>query len=241
MKKCIYLLAMAVLAIQFLSCSKNDDDAALSKDFLRNVTRLVQSVEIPTGAIGGTDTKPKEGQMFYEEVSSDVVLVTALGSFYIIDQNDSVQHFDNLGGSVQTKNGGSFAVTYKGNSMHIEGSGVTHPQSGFTNHTRMSLDIDDVELIKSGKATITNIDLTTVSDVTMYGQSMTINSHLTASDIPMVSDATIYTHWKGGTITEYSYSTEGLSMSLYDNPTNTMEVWITFKEGVIAQARIGGE
>lgn len=240
MKKYVYLLAMAILAIQFLSCSKNDDDPALSKEFLRNVTRLVQGVEIPTGAIGGIDTQPKEGQMFYEEVSSDVVLVTALGSFYTIDQDDNVQFYENLGGNVQTKDGGSFAVTYKGNKMHIEGSGVTHPQSGFTNHTRMSLDIDDVELIKSGKATITNIDLTTVSDVTMYGQSFTINSHLTASDIPMESDAVICTHWKGGTITEYSYSTEGLSMSLYDNPANTMEVWITFKDGTIAKARIGG-
>ena len=55
----------------------------------------------------------------------------------------------------------------------------------------------------------------------------------------MVEDAVIYTHWKGGTITDYSYSSEGISMSLYDNPANFIEVWITFKDGVIASTRIG--
>ena len=102
-----------------------------------------------------------------------------------------------------------------------------------------TLDIDDAELLKSCKATITNIDLTTVSDVTMYGESFTISTHLSASDIPMESDAVIYTHWKGGTVTYYSYITDDLSMSLYDNPTNTMEVWISFKDGSSVKARMG--
>lgn len=239
MKKCIFLLAMAVLAIQFLSCSKNDDENVLQPQNPVTSRSLSDNIEIPTGATGGRDTKPVEGQAFYEEKFSDIISIVALGAFYVIDQNDSVQHFDNLGGSVQTKDGGSFTVTYKGNRMHIEGSGVTHPQSGFTNHTRMSLDIDDVDLIKSCQATITNLDLTTVSDVSMYGASFTINTHLIASDVPMESDAVIYTHWKGGAVTHYSYSTDGLSMSLYDGPTNTMEVWITFKDGFIARARIG--
>ena len=174
-----------------------------------------------------------------EEISSDVTSVVALGSFYVIDQNDSVQHYDNLGGAVQIKDGGSLTMTIKGKGLHIEGSGVTHPQSGFINHTKISLDIDDAELLKSCKATITNIDLTTVSDVTMYGESFTISTHLSASDIPMESNAVIYTHWKGGTVTYYSYITDDLSMSLYDNPTNTMEVWISFKDGSSAKARIG--
>lgn len=239
MKKCIYLIAMAVLTIQFLSCSKSDDEKVLQQQNPVMSRSLSGDTEIPTGAIGGPDTKPVEGQMFYEEISSDVTSVVALGSFYVIDQNDSVQHYDNLGGAVQIKDGGSLTMTIKGKGLHIEGSGVTHPQSGFINHTKISLDIDDAELLKSCKATITNIDLTTVSDVTMYGESFTISTHLSASDIPMESDAVIYTHWKGGTVTYYSYITDDLSMSLYDNPTNTMEVWISFKDGSSAKARIG--
>ena len=230
---------MAVLAIQFLSCSKSDDEKVLQQQSPVMSRSLSDDTEIPTGAIGGPDTKPVEGQMFYEEISSDVTSVVALGSFYVIDQNDSVQHYDNLGGAVQIKDGGSLTMTIKGKGLHIEGSGVTHPQSGFINHTKISLDIDDAELLKSCKATITNIDLTTVSDVTMYGESFTISTHLSASDIPMESDAVIYTHWKGGTVTYYSYITDDLSMSLYDNPTNTMEVWISFKDGSSAKARIG--
>ena len=239
MKKYVYLIAMVVLAIQFLSCSKSDDEKVLQQQSPVMSRSLSDDTEIPTGAIGGPDTKPVEGQMFYEEISSDVTSVVALGSFYVIDQNDSVQHYDNLGGAVQIKDGGSLTMTIKGKGLHIEGSGVTHPQTGFTYHTKLSLDIDDAELLKSCKATITNIDLTTVSDVTMYGESFTISTHLSASDIPMESDAVIYTHWKGGTVTYYSYITDDLSMSLYDNPTNTMEVWISFKDGSSAKARIG--
>ena len=238
MKKYVYLIAMVVLAIQFLSCSKSDDEKVLQQQSPVMSRSLSDDTEIPTGAIGGPDTKPVEGQMFYEEISSDVTSVVALGSFYVIDQNDSVQHFDNLGGAVQIKEGASIKMTNKGKGLHIEGSGVTHPQSGFTNHTTLSLDIDDAKLLESCKATITNIDVTTVSDVTMYGESFTISTHLAASDIPMVSPLT-FTHWEGGTITEYSYSTDGLYMSLYDNPTNTMGVWIFFKDGYSAKARIG--
>ena len=238
MKKYVYLIAMVVLAIQFLSCSKSDDEKVLQQQSPVMSRSLSDDTEIPTGAIGGPDTKPVEGQMFYEEVSPDIISVVALGSFYVIDQNDSVQHFDNLGGAVQIKEGASIKMTNKGKGLHIEGSGVTHPQSGFTNHTTLSLDIDDAKLLESCKATITNIDVTTVSDVTMYGESFTISTHLAASDIPMVSPLT-FTHWEGGTITEYSYSTDGLYMSLYDNPTNTMGVWIFFKDGYSAKARIG--
>ena len=238
MKKYVYLIAMVVLAIQFLSCSKSDDEKVLQQQSPVMSRSLSDDTEIPTGAIGGPDTKPVEGQMFYEEISSDVTSVVALGSFYVIDQNDSVQHYDNLGGAVQIKDGGSLTMTIKGKGLHIEGSGVTHPQSGFTNHTTLSLDIDDAKLLESCKATITNIDVTTVSDVTMYGESFTISTHLAASDIPMVSPLT-FTHWEGGTITEYSYSTDGLYMSLYDNPTNTMGVWIFFKDGYSVKARMG--
>jgi len=252
MKKYIFLLAMAVMAFQFQACSNSDDapatvnepqQEALSVDkikagLLPTLTRAEILDGILSGEItGGTNNEPVEGPMFYEEVSPDVISVVALGSFYVIDQNDSVQHFDNLGGALQIKEGASIKMTNKGKGLHIEGSGVTHPQSGFTNHTTLSLDIDDAKLLESCKATITNIDVTTVSDVTMYGESFTISTHLAASDIPMVSPLT-FTHWEGGTITEYSYSTDGLYMSLYDNPTNTMGVWIFFKDGYSVKARI---
>ena len=166
-------------------------------------------------------------------------MVTALGTFSTIDQDGKVETYDNLGGSIQTENGGSLTMTSKGKGLHIEGSGVTNPLSGFIHQTTVSLDIDDKELIKSGKAKITKFSITTYSEVSMYGSGYTVNMHLEAANIPMVEDAVIYTHWKGGTITDYSYSSEGISMSLYDNPANFIEVWIAFKDGSIASTRIG--
>ena len=238
MKKNVFFLMMTVLIIQFLSCSKSDDEKVLQQQNPVMSRSLSGGTEIPTGAIGGTDTKPVEGPMFYEELSSDIISVVALGSFYVIDQNDSVQYLENTGGSLQAKEGASIKMTSKGKGLHIEGSGVTNPQSGITNHTTLSLDIDDEELLESCKATITNIDVTTVSDVTMFGQSYTVNAHLAASDIPMVSPLT-FAHWKGGTIANYTWSSGESSMTLYDKPTNTMDVWIYFKNGSSARARIG--
>lgn len=240
MKKYIFLLAMAVLAIQFLSCSKSDDENVLQQQNPVTSRTLSDGIEIPTGATGGTDTKPIEGQMFYEESSSDVVLVTALGTFSVIDQDGVVEVHDNLGGGVQTKEGGSFVVTYKGKSMHIEGSGITHPLSGYTYHTTLSLDIDDASLIESSNAIITSFSLTTNTEVSYGGETTTGSTYLAASNIPMISDATIYTHWKGGVITDYSWSSGKSSLTLVDNPSNYLEVWITFKEGTVVKARIGG-
>ena len=230
---------MAVLAIQFLSCSKNDDDNVLQQQNPVTSRSLSNDVEIPTGAVGGTDTKPVEGQTFYEEKFSDIVLVSALGTFSAIDQDGVVEVHDNLGGGVKTKEGGSFAVTYKGKSMHIEGSGITHPLSGFTYHTTLSLDIDDASLIESSNATITSFSLTTNTEVSYGGDTTTGSAHLAASNIPMISDATIYTHWKGGVITDYSWSSGESSLTLVDNPSNYLEVWIAFKEGTVVKARIG--
>lgn len=108
-----------------------------------------------------------------------------------------METYDNLGGSVQTEKGGSLTMTSKGKGLHIEGSGVTNPLSGFTHHTTVSLDIDDKELIKSGKAKITKFSITTYSEVSIYGSGYTVNMHLEAANIPMVEDAVIYTHWEG--------------------------------------------
>lgn len=71
MKKYVYIIVTAVLAIQLLSCSKNDDEPAsvyskrdvTSRSYIGNSTHLLGG-QIPGG---GTNTKPNEGQMFYEE------------------------------------------------------------------------------------------------------------------------------------------------------------------------------
>jgi hypothetical protein len=238
MKKYVYLIAMAVLAIQFLSCSKSDDEKVLQQQDPVMSRSLSDGTEIPTGAIGGTDAKPVEGQMFYEERSSDIVLISVLGTFSTIDQDDKVEVYNNLGGAVQTKDGGSFTITYKGKGMHIVGSGITHPQTGFTYHTKLSLDIDDASLIESCKATITNIDLSMNTEINWFGTSSTGSAHLSASDIPIV-DGLLFTYWKGGTVTDYTYSTsDGLALNLVDNPANYVEVWISFKDGSSVKARI---
>ena len=67
MKKYVYLIAMAVLTIQFLSCSKSDEEKVLQHQNPVMSRSLSDGTEIPTGAIGGIDAKPVEGQMFYEE------------------------------------------------------------------------------------------------------------------------------------------------------------------------------
>jgi len=238
MKKYVYLIAMAVLVIQFLSCSKSDDEKVFQQQDPVMSRSLSDGTEIPTGAIGGTDAKPVEGQMFYEERSSDIVLISVLGTFSTIDQDDKVEVYNNLGGAVQIKDGGSFTVTNKGKGMHIVGSGITHPQTGFTYHTKLSLDIDDASLIESCKATITNIDLSMNTEINWFGLSSTGSAHLSASDIPIV-DGLLFTYWKGGTVTDYTYSTsDGLALNLVDNPANYVEVWISFKDGSSVKARI---
>ena len=238
MKKYVYLIAMAVLAIQFLSCSKSDDESVLQQQDPVMSRSLSDGTEIPTGAIGGTDAKPVEGQMFYEERSSDMVLISVLGTFSTINQDGVVEVYNNLGGAVQIKDGGSFTVTNKGKGMHIVGSGITHPQTGFTYHTKLSLDIDDASLIESCKATITNIDLSMNTEINWFGTSSTGSAHLSASDIPIV-DGLLFTYWKGGTVTDYTYSTsDGLALNLVDNPANYIEVWISFKDGYSVKARI---
>lgn len=238
MKKYVYLIAMAVLAIQFLSCSKSDDEKVLQQQDPVMSRSLSDGTEIPTGAIGGTDAKPVEGQMFYEERSSDIVLISVLGTISTINQDGVVEVYNNLGGAVQIKDGGSFTVTNKGKGMHIVGSGITHPQTGFTYHTKLSLDIDDASLIESCKATITNIDLSMNTEINWFGTSSTGSAHLSASDIPIV-DGLLFTYWKGGTVTDYTYSTsDGLALNLVDNPANYVEVWISFKDGSSVKARI---
>ena len=238
MKKYVYLLAMAFFAIQILSCSKSDDENVLQQQ--DSVLSRSLSDDDATDIPGGTNTAPVEGPTFYEEYMPEVVMVSALGTFSTIDQDGKVEVQNNLGGSVQTKEGSSFTMTYKGKSLHIEGTGITHPLTWATYQTTLSLDIDDASLIKKGKAKITNFSLTTNTELTYGGETTTGRAHLAANDIPMVSDDIVYTYWKGGTVTDYSYYTDDLSLNLVDNPGNYLEVWISFKDGSSAKARIGG-
>lgn len=243
MKKYVYLLIMALLAIQFHACSSDDDDSTRTNlsdmmlDIIAKTTRNMVNEQIKGG---GHNNAPVEGQMFYEENMAEVVMVSALGTFTAKDNNGNVEMYENLGGAVQTKNGGAFLVTYKGKSMHIEGSGVTHPQSGFTYYTKLSLTIDDASLIATGKATITSFSLSQSTEINYFGQSATGSAYMAASNIPMVSDNIIYTHWKGGEITDYSWSSGDSSMTLIANPANFIEIWITFMDGSTAKTRITG-
>ena len=230
MKKYIFLVAMAVLAIQFLSCSKSDEESVLQRQNPVTSRTLSDDMEIPTGAIGGTDTKPVEGPMFYNENPYDVVAVACLADCYTIDQNDSVFLSKNLGGGVLTQDGGSFVVTTEGEGLHIVGSGVSKAAE-ITISATLSLDIDNVKLLESGNATITNFDFSE----TMAGFD---KEHLSASDIPMVSGLP-YTRWEGGTVTGYSRTSFSSSLSLVDNPANTIEVVVSFKDGTVVKARIG--
>lgn len=71
MKKYVFLLAMALLALQFLSCSSSDDLATqfqLSSNSDNDAVQLVESEEESTRSDqipGGTNTVPKEGPTFY--------------------------------------------------------------------------------------------------------------------------------------------------------------------------------
>lgn len=70
MKKYVFFLAMALLAVQFQSCSSSDDDAA-SLIGLNDGTRSPSSSQIP----GGGNNAPKEGPMFYMESSFDIRII----------------------------------------------------------------------------------------------------------------------------------------------------------------------
>ena len=231
MKKYIFLIAMAVLAIQFLSCSKSDDENVLQQQNPVTSRSLPDGTEIPTGATGGTDAKPVEGPIFYQENPYDVIAVACLADCYTIDENDSVFLSKNLGGGVLTQDGGSFVVTIEGDGLHIVGTSVSHAAE-ITIYATLYLDIDDVKLLESGDATITNFDLSE----TMVGYN---KEHLSASDIPMVGGLP-YSRWEGGTITAYSRTSAHSSLYLVDNPANTIEVVVSFKDGSIVKARIGG-
>ena len=54
----------------------------------------------------------------------------------------------------------------------------------------------------------------------------------------MITATPTFNHWKGGVVTDFLWVSEDSSMSLCDGPTNIMNVWITLKNGIKAQARI---
>ena len=241
MKKYIYLLVIAFLAVQFQSCSNDDDDDSaninlsdMMLDIIGKTTRAYIDEQIKGG---GHDSAPVEGEPFYKEYMPKVKLVTALGTFAAKDQSGNVEIRENLGGAVQAKNGGRFYVTYNGKSMHIVGSGTTHPQSGFTYWTQLSLTIDDASLMDTGKAIITDFDLSLHTDITYYGERSTGSARLSATNVPMTEAGISYTHWKSSGITNYSWYSGENSLTLVDNPANFIEIWITFVDGSSVRAR----
>ena len=81
MRKYVYLIAMAVLTIQFLSCSRSDDENVLQQQNPVMSRSLSDGTEIPTGAIGGSDTKPNEGPRFYIEQQPEIESVSLSPEF----------------------------------------------------------------------------------------------------------------------------------------------------------------
>ena len=71
MKKYVYLLIMAFLAIQFQSCSNGDESEEMSDD-INASTRLSQGNKIKGG---GHNNAPTEGPTFYLESPSDMKVV----------------------------------------------------------------------------------------------------------------------------------------------------------------------
>ncbi len=253
MKQYVLFIAMALLAIQFQSCSSSDDNLALSDELQQSLppptlTRGEILDGIKKGQIyGGGNTVPKEGKPFYTDYIPEVDWVGVLGSFFTRDQNGNVELSDNLGGLVKTEDGGTFTMVSKGKGLHIEGSSTTHPQTGYTYYNKVSLDIDNASLIRSNNATITNFNFSTdteaiitTSDTEGNSSERTVtgSAYLAASNIPINSNIMVLTYWHGGSITNYSYTSKYSSLTLVDNPANSIEVWISFKNGSSAKARI---
>ena len=244
MKKYVLFLTMALVAMQFLSCSSGDDDLApldeLQQSFAPPTVSRAEILDgIKKGQIyGGGNFVPKEKKTFYDEYIPEVDWVAALGTFSAMDEDGKVEVHDNLGGLVKTEDGGTFTMTLKGKGLHIEGSSTTHPQTGYTYHTRVSLDIDDTSLFWSKEAKITNLNLSTDTEYVFNDVTYTGSAFLAATNIPITSNVMVLTSWKGGSMTTYSWSSGKSSLTLVDNPANFVEVWIGFKDGSSANARI---
>ena len=232
MKKYVYLLVVALLAIELQSCSSSEDDLITTPD-----DETIAGNQ--RGQNRGNDKdKPVEGQMFYVETTHEVEMISAVGTFSTINSKGEVEVYDNLGGGLQTKEGASFYVTNRGKGLYIIGSGTYSPMSGYIYDTWISLYIDDASLIEKGEATITTLNLTTDVTYTVAGETETVYHRLAAANIPMVTATPTFNHWSGGVVTDYLWLSGDSSMKLYDGPTNIMNVWITFKNGIKAQARI---
>ena len=146
------------------------------------------------------------------------------------------------GGSV-TEEEGQISATVRGNALHIEGSSTTNPPGNVVDvmHQSISIDIDDINLIAANKATITNVEVTQKTESTYQDITSTTNTYLRLSMIPMADDYYSFKHWKGDNdcivdyytdaVTYYSDRTEESHLTFIDSPSNTVEVWIEFKDG----------
>ena len=108
-------------------------------------------------------------------------------------------------------------------------------------HQSISIDIDDINLIAANKATITNVEVTQKTESTYQDIKSNTNTYLRLSMIPMADDYYSFKHWKGDNdcivdyytdaVTYYSDRTEESHLTFIDSPSNTVEVWIEFKDG----------
>ena len=124
MKQYVLFIAMALLAIQFQSCSSGDDNLASSDELQQSVPPPTLSrAEILNGIqkgriSGGGNTVPKERTSFYTEYMPEVDWVSALGTFTARDEKGVVEVHDNLGGLVKTEDGATFTMNIKGKGLH---------------------------------------------------------------------------------------------------------------------------
>ena len=89
MKKYVLFLVMALVAMQFQSCSKSDDEPyGLNEEG----TRSPASSAIP----GGGNTAPKEGPTFYMESTGDIKVVPEELTMKCEGGTDSITVYDNL-------------------------------------------------------------------------------------------------------------------------------------------------
>ena len=146
------------------------------------------------------------------------------------------------GGSV-TEQEGQISATVRGNALHIECASTTNPPGNVIDvmHQNIVVDIDDVNLVAVNKATITNVEVTQKTESTYRDVYSTTNAYLKLSVIPMADDYYGYKHWKGDNdcivdyytdaTTVYPDKTEESHLTYIDSPSNTVEVWIEFKDG----------
>lgn len=179
-----------------------------------------------------------------KQMSSNIARVSVQALF-----NYSNGEAGGAGGSI-TEAEGQIYATVRGNALHIECASTTTPPGNVIDvmHQNIIVDIDDVNLIAVNKATITNVEITQKTESTYKDISSYTNTYFKATIIPMQDDYYGFKYWKGDNdcivdyytdaTTVYPEKTEESHLTFIDSPSNTVEVWIEFKDGSTARARV---